>query len=286
MGNILIVFSFLIACIATLLKTTNNGKTFPANLTVSGWSMIALATISGVLKLELERKNQVSTNIRTGIAILEIEKSIHTLMSPLIHFSDIPTMSDRFQTTEPYFKAGCAESLCAVNLSGNMQSTNFSSDRQYSYPSWGVYITDITEDGLNQLRNVQNNYGDVLEGRINILIGQIVNHPWNELLLNSENRVNRSKYGRKETILCSNSDWLKSKYLDGLYGYRKLIEELEFLVGKRFCELRDGHYIYEVPPVFLRQIAGSIYLPDQSDVTEKMNQVCNGLRSRTCKSVP
>lgn len=273
MGTILIVASFLTAFVAAVTKTTEEQGKFPGNVKLGGWLLIGLAILTAYLTFAKERANIVSRDIRESIALQELENAIYMLMSPPVASSDPPEISDRFGIVSAYFEAGAVAGLCDINL---WESTGrVFADPLYSNKEWGVFITERTRDGLTQMRQTLSNYGDILDDRTNILLGRIINHPWNEFLLVSERRLRDGT----NKVLCSNRELIKSAYLETLSDYRPYIEELESKIGKRFCALRQEHELNEIPPVFLRSISGLIYAPNENGAKDQMDQVCMSLVS-------
>jgi hypothetical protein len=169
-------------------------------------------------------------------------------MSPHVAISDPPELKDRFQTVLPYAKAGVFKSLCQVDISQRV-GANFV-DPEHSKSTWGVFITERTREGVNQLANLQAAYGSIFADEINLLMGRVISHPWNEFLIASKRRA---EAGGKRP-LCSLQPSMRKAYESLVQTYWPILHDLETKIGRRHCALRKKLNTSDSPPLFLRSI--------------------------------
>ncbi len=101
-------------------------------------------------------------------------------MSPYIVNGDPPELSDRFKVARSYGKATAAKGICDTDLTGKLGRTFIASE--HADKSWGEFIFDQTQGGLTQLATLQATHGPVFHESVNLLIGRVIAHPWNEFM--------------------------------------------------------------------------------------------------------
>jgi hypothetical protein len=276
MSTILIGVSLIVSLIACISQTTNKTEKFPRNVTVAGWVLISLAVVTAGINYWQARKKAFADSVEESLALQRLETAIYTLMTPVTAISDPPELSDRFQVASNYGKAGVVAGLCDIDILKNVGRIFMASE--YDNKPWGDFITDETRQGLDEIARVQSAYGKVLGDDINLLIGKVIAHPWNEFLLAAKARRIRS-HASTNTLCLKKPEKARQKYVDLADDYWKTLATLETRVGRRYCALRAELHIRDVPPLFLRYISGLFFVPDASVTAPKTDNACDQLRA-------
>jgi hypothetical protein len=265
----LIVISLVVTFFACVSDTTKKTGKFPRNVTLVGWVVIVLAVLTAALSYWDNREKETARNIQENIALRQAETAIYLMMSPYVAISDPPEISDRFTIVEGYGEASVFKGLCNVDITVEVGSTF---GNQTTTASWGEFIAEKTRDGINQLNAVQAAYGSLLSDDMNLLIGKVVSHPWNEFLGASQQRAETG--ANKPRTLCSDRPQIRLGYEALSDEYWPILRDLERSIGRRHCELREKLNIKDVPPLFLRSISGLIYIPDPAVTEPAMDKIC------------
>ena len=253
MGIVLILIPVVVAIVATITDTTRKERPFPGRVTLAGWFLIVLSISAGVINYLQVNEQTRQREIRRFVAAKQIEKAIYTLS--LAYLVDRIDEHHRFQVTSDHGDGGQFASICDFDLQAPVNSDVgdyfVSSDMLR-----GIYIADRTQQGLTLLEQTQATYGDVLGNDVNLYIGLVLNHPWNEFLLASRDRVNRfaRNHPKEELVhpLCDNDKGIRASYVKEEEAYRAELAHLEKIVGQNICALRTHPGIEDDPPVLLR----------------------------------
>lgn len=261
MGTFLIVVPLIAAIIATVTDTTRKGEPFPKRVTLGGWILVLITLVVTVVNLMQASADSRQKEIRKFVAYKELEKGLLLLTAPYIANSDPPEEKDRFQISAAGAYGQIFPAICDVDI---LSPVDTSAAEYYTQPQtkWGDYIMDRTERGLQRLVQIQAVYGDLLSSDVNLDIGLVHNHPWNEFLLASRDRVARAVTagGTSSRSLCASETKLREAYLRQLNAYRQTLSHLETEVGREICRLRKHPGIEDDPPVALRRLSGWIFV--------------------------
>lgn len=277
LNTTLIAVALLVSLIACVAKTKRDKESFPKNITVAGWLLAALAVVTAGINYWQSQKAAFANSIEESLALRRLETAIYTLMIPSTAISDAPELKDRFQIVAGYGDAGAISGLCDLIITEPVKSIVVAP--QFNGLPWGDFITETASDGLSQIRQAQSAYGRVLGDDVNLLIGEVLAHPWNEFLLAAKGRRIRRPESN-QPICLAKPESAHQKYIDLANRYWKTLARLETIVGLRYCKLRTKLHIADVPPLFLRFVSGLFFVPDTEKTEPIMEQVCKGLNDK------
>ncbi len=272
MSATLIFVSLAVSLIASVSDTTVKGLNFPRNVTWPGWLLIALAVLTAGINYLQSREKAYADAVESSLAVHRLEIAIYTLMTPSTVISDTPELSQRFQVAASYGRAGAVAGLCDVDISKRVEHIYVAP--QYDGMPWAEFITETTQAGLNQIQQVQSVYGRLLDDKTNLLIGEVIAHPWSEFLLAAKGRRIRSNTSRP---LCLKRPSVRKRYDALANSYWRLLADLERRVGQRYCALRAQLGLTDVPPLFLRYVSGYFFVPDATVTNPKTEYACQQL---------
>jgi len=217
-------------------------KTQISNLTKIAWVSLTLAAAALIVSIIMKYQEKTEKDCYRFWALGELEFSTYKLLTPYLVNTDPPEASERYKLTSELIKIGMFKDFCTYKMA----------DSCYCYPkqTYAQLAESTTRTAMLEMDGTLSRFANYLPSDIVELVTELRTDPWTEMMLNSNQRLQRVKNNRDYPFY-SRKSHLQKLYLQKAQAYAQLIQKLEGTIGQQMASISTELHIKNPPPAFL-----------------------------------